>query len=130
MWSTNIEKDTIANKDWRRVVHTSKNLQVVLMAIPPGESLGLEVHPVTDQFFRVERGAAILQTGKKENRLVDGSSAVVPSGVWHNLTNTSKTRWLKLYTIYSPPHHPKNRVDKTKADEVAREAKKNASKKK
>ncbi len=129
MWSTNIEKDTVANKDWRRVIYTSKRLQVVLMAIPPGESLGLEVHPDTDQFFRVERGTGILKAGKKEQRLVDGSSAVVPSGVWHNVTNTSTTRWLKLYTIYSSPHHPKNRVDKTKADEISREAKKVAKKK-
>lgn len=129
MWSTNIEKDTLKNKDWRQVIYTGKHLQVVLMSVPPGEELGWEMHknPDTDQFFRVEQGKGeILMTKSKDGKakvfpIEDGWSTVVPGGVYHNVINLSQTKPLKFYTIYAPPHHPSKTVDHTKEDEKKRE---------
>lgn len=119
-WSDNIERLTLKNKWWRKVIHTSPSLQVVVMSVPVGESLGWEKHDESDQFFRVESGQAVLETRStpkaktKTEKLTNGYAAVVPVGLWHNVTNTSKTEPLQLYTIYSPPHHPPNRLDRHK----------------
>jgi mannose-6-phosphate isomerase-like protein (cupin superfamily) len=128
LWVTNIEKDTLKNKFWRHVIYTSKHLQVTLMSVPVHEQLGWEVHKHNDQFFRVEHGRARIQIKSSENSksikeyvLTDGMTTVVPQGTWHNVKNSSRTKDLKLYTIYGPPHHPKNRRDKTHEDELLRE---------
>ena len=121
-WSANIERLTLLNKNWRKVIFTGPQLQVVLMSVPPGESLGWEVHKESDQFFRIESGRGVLETrrGKdvKRHQLNDGSVAVVPVRVWHNITNKSSSRLLQIYTIYAPPHHPPNTVHKTREDEI------------
>ena len=116
-WSDNIERLTLKNKLWRKVIHTSESLQVVVMSIPAGESLGWEKHMHSDQFFRIESGHGVLETRKaktKTEKLANGYAAIVPAGLWHNVTNVSKSEPLQLYTIYSPPHHLPNRLDKTK----------------
>lgn len=123
VWSSNLEKDTIANTDWRRVFATGHNIQVVGMSVPSGESLGLEVHPDNDQFFRVEKGSAVLHvendTMSRDINLRDGDAALVPKGTKHNITNTGPGV-LSMYTIYGPPHHPNDRVDHTHLDELMR----------
>lgn len=127
-FSTDIEKDTLKNKWWRKVISTTKHMQVVLMSVPPEEELGWEKHHDTDQFFRIEGGKGLLhtKTTMKSNDIVtthlrDGISAVVPEGLYHNVVNTSKTKHLKLYSIYSPPHHPHLTIDRTHKDEIVRE---------
>lgn len=112
---TNIEQETISNQDYRRVLYTAKNSQLVLMNIKPGEEIGEEVHTL-DQFLRFEQGTgkAILNDIKSEVK--DGTAVVVPAGVKHNFINTGETD-LKLYTIYSPPNHKDGVIQKTKADE-------------
>ncbi len=113
----NIEDETIANTDYRRVVYTSKQSQLVFMALKPGEEIGNEVHD-GDQFIRIEAGTgtAVLNN-TQETAVSDGWSMLVPAGTWHNVTNTG-TEALKLYTLYSPPQHLKDTVQATKADEV------------
>jgi mannose-6-phosphate isomerase-like protein (cupin superfamily) len=120
---TNIEKLSLANSDFRRVLFTDPNSQLVLMALKPGEDIGMETHDAIDQFIRVEsgRGTAILN-GKKHD-LENGSAVVVPAGTQHNIVNASKTDPLKLYTIYSPPQHPDGTIHKNKADAMKDEAK-------
>lgn len=124
-WSNNIEELTLKNEYWRKVIYTGPNMQITLMNIPPLQELGWEKHKESDQFFRVESGRGILETGTKviKHSLKNGSAAVVPVGLWHNLTNVSRTRSLKLYTIYTPPHHPPKTLDKTHVDEMKRESK-------
>lgn len=129
VWSTDIEKDTTNNKWWREVIYTSRNLQVTLMSVPPKQDLNWEVHPRNDQFFRIEKGKGLLLTKPNQRsrtiseiKLYDGVAAVVPKGVWHNVVNTSNTQDLKVYTIYSPPHHPPKTIDKTHKDEIIRES--------
>lgn len=111
-----IEKETLQNTDYRRVIFTGPNMQLVLMAIPPGEEVGVETHKDHDQFVRIEsgKGKAILN-GKKTD-LEDGMAVLVPAGTTHNIVNTGD-EVLKLYTLYGPPEHPKGTVEKTKAEE-------------
>jgi len=119
---TNIEKDTLENKNFRKVVYTSKYSQLVLMSLKPKEEIGMEVHPENDQFFRVEKGKGKCVIDGNEYELEDGVAIVVPSGAEHNVINTSETDELKLYTIYSPPHHKNGIVRKTKKEAEAQEA--------
>jgi len=112
---TDIEKDTLKNNDYRRVLFTSRNLQVVLMSIPPGGDIGMEVHEAIDQFIRVEKGKGKVILNGKEEQISDGFAFVVPQGTEHNLVNDGEED-LKVYTIYSPPNHMKNTVRKTKKD--------------
>jgi mannose-6-phosphate isomerase-like protein (cupin superfamily) len=119
---TNIEKDTLENKNFRKVVYTSKYSQLVLMSLKPKEEIGMEVHPDNDQFFRVEKGKGKCVIDGNEYELKDGVAIVVPSGAEHNVINTSETEELKLYTIYSPPHHKNGIVRKTKKEAEAQEA--------
>jgi mannose-6-phosphate isomerase-like protein (cupin superfamily) len=114
-----IEKDTTKNHDFRRVLYTGKFSQLVLMSLKPGEEIGSEVHETVDQFFRFEEGEGLVVIDKVEHKVIGGMAAIVPSGAWHNVINTSKKDDLKLYTIYSPPEHIDKVVRHTKADALA-----------
>ena len=114
---TNIEQDTLENGDYRRVLFTGQNTQLVLMTLQPGEEIGREVHEEHDQFIRVEAGTGVVSLNREEYPLGDGSAVVIPAGVEHNVVNTSPNEPLRLYTLYSPPEHPDGTVHKTKADE-------------
>jgi mannose-6-phosphate isomerase-like protein (cupin superfamily) len=119
-----IEKQTLANTYFRQVLFTGKHAQLVVMCLQPGEEIGNEVHEHVDQFFRLEEGEAKFVFNGKETHIVkNGEAAIVPAGTYHNVINNSKTKKLKLYTIYSPPNHPDKTIHKTKADaEAAEEA--------
>ena len=114
---TNIEHDTLTNEDYRRVVFTGPNTQLVLMTLHPGEEIVLETHAGHDQFIRVEAGNGYVQLDGERHQLQDGSAVVIPSGAEHNVVNTSRTETLRLYTLYSPPEHPDGTVQHTKSDE-------------
>ena len=114
---TNIERDTLSNEDYRRVVFTGRNAQLVLMNLRPGEEIGREVHEGHDQFIRVEGGRGVAILAGKEHTLTDGIALVIPAGVEHNVINTSADSPLRLYTLYSPPEHPDGTVHRTKRDE-------------
>lgn len=113
---TNIERDTLANEDFRRVLFTGPNMQLVLMTIRPGEDIGLETHDDHDQFIRIEAGTGVARLGGKETPLEDGSIVVIPAGVEHNVVNTSRDEPLRLYTLYSPPEHADGTVHHTRED--------------
>jgi mannose-6-phosphate isomerase-like protein (cupin superfamily) len=117
-----IDKISMRNKYFRKVVFTGKKEQLVVMSIPPGGDIGNEVHHKVDQFIRVEGGKAkfIFNNGKKVFYAGDGGAVVVPAGTWHNVINTG-SRALKLYTVYAPPNHPAGTIDKTKKDAIIRE---------
>lgn len=114
---TNIEKETLENTDYRRVLYTAKNSQLVLMNLKKGEEIGEEVHEL-DQFIRLEYGEAKLILNKKDEYTVKEDDAIViPAGTWHNVINVGDKE-LKLYSVYSPPEHRNGIVHKTKADET------------
>ena len=119
-FKSNIEKDTLGNTNFRRVLYTGKNSQLVLMNLKPSEEIGEEVHRTVDQFFRFEKGEGIVSIDGMRQKVADGDAVIVPAGAKHNVTNTSKTKELKLYTIYSPPEHQDGTVRKTKADALAK----------
>ena len=111
---TNIETETVHNNFYRKVLYTSKNQQLVVMSIKPKSDIEYEIHPDNDQFIRVEKGKGIALIGpQKESRyeLSDGVALIIPAGTWHQIINTSDEIDLKLYTLYSPPHHPHDKVD-------------------
>lgn len=112
----NIEKATLNNTSFRKVVHTGRNSQLVLMSLKPGEEIGEEVHDHVDQFFRFESGEGKAIVQGVEYNVSDGMALVVDAGSKHNIINTSKTEDLKLYTIYSPANHPDGTEHKTKED--------------
>ncbi|NLG72688.1 MAG: cupin domain-containing protein [Chloroflexi bacterium] len=120
---TNIEQKSLENEYFRVVLFTAPHSQLVLMALKPGEEIGVETHDDIDQFIRVESGQGKAVLNGKEYPLEDGSAVVIPAGTEHNVINTSSSESLKLYTIYSPPEHPDGIVHKTKAeaDEYERE---------
>jgi mannose-6-phosphate isomerase-like protein (cupin superfamily) len=109
-----IEKATLENNDFRRVLYTAKNSQLVVMAIPPGGDIGQEVHQL-DQFLRIEEGEGKTVLDGVEHALKEGSAVVVPAGTRHNFFNTGEVP-LKLYSIYSPPNHRDGVVHKTKEE--------------
>ena len=117
-----IEKDTIANQNFRKVLYSGKHTQLVLMNLKPLEEIGMEVHPDNDQFFRFEKGQGKALIDGNEYQLEDGTAVLVPAGAKHNIINTSKTEDLKLYTLYSPAHHKDGIVRATKAEAMANEA--------
>lgn len=119
---TNIERDTLDNEDYRRVLFTGPHTQLVLMTLRPGDEIGLETHGGHDQFIRVEAGTGYVELDGERHDLEDGSAVVIPSGAKHNVVNTSKSEPLRLYTLYSPPEHPDGTVQHTKADEAAARA--------
>ncbi|MFA5651934.1 MAG: cupin domain-containing protein [Candidatus Paceibacterota bacterium] len=113
---SNIEQDAINNNNFRKVLYTSKNGQVVVMSLLPSEEIGMEVHPDNDQFFRIDSGEGKVIIDGEEALISDGFAVVVPAGSMHNVINTSNKKSLKLYTIYMPPHHKDGVIHKTKAD--------------
>lgn len=118
-YQANIEKDTLNNTDFRRVLYTGKHSQLVLMSLKPGEEIGEEVHGNIDQFFRFEEGEGVVVIDHVKHVVGDGVAVIVPAGALHNVINTSKRENLKLYTIYSPPEHQDKVVRQTKADALA-----------
>ena len=116
---TNIEQATLGNEDYRRVLFTGRNTQLVLMTLKPGEEIGVETHEEHDQFIRVEAGTGRVLLNEEEHGLTDGVAVVIPAGTRHNVLNTSATEPMRLYTLYSPPEHPDGTVHRTKADEPA-----------
>lgn len=117
-----IEKATLENKNFRKVLYTSKHSQLVLMSLQPKEEIGMEVHTDNDQFFRFEKGQGKCIIDGNEYKLGNGVAIVVPAGAKHNIINTSATKELKMYTIYSPPHHKDGIVRATKAEAEAQGA--------
>ncbi|MFH0890848.1 MAG: cupin domain-containing protein [Candidatus Liptonbacteria bacterium] len=116
----NIEKITIENGNFRKVLYTGKHSQLVVMSLAPGEDIGEEVHTL-DQFLRVEAGSGRAILDGVEHAIADGSAIVVPAGARHNIVNDSQTEPMKLYTIYSPPEHQDGIIRATKAEAVAEE---------
>ena len=115
----NIETLTTDNSDFRRVLYTGKQLQLVLMTLPPGCDIGSEVHEDRDQFFRFEDGAGEVDIDDNTYKVEDGTGIIVPAGARHNVRNTGD-RPLKLYTIYGPPEHKDGVVQSTKEEADAR----------
>ena len=113
-----IERLTESNDDFRRVLYTGANLQLVLMALKPGEEIGAEVHEDRDQFFRVEAGSGEVLIDGKTTPVHADMAIVVPAGARHNVRNNGREP-LKLYTIYGPPEHIDGTVHRTKADAEA-----------
>jgi mannose-6-phosphate isomerase-like protein (cupin superfamily) len=116
---TDIEKETVANNDFRRVLYTGKHTQLVLMSLAPNEEIGMEIHKDNDQFFRFESGAGKVVIDDTTYQVKDGSAVIVPAGARHNVINTSDKTSLNLYTLYSPPHHKDGIVRATKAEAEA-----------
>ncbi|PZD97165.1 cupin domain-containing protein [Paenibacillus sambharensis] len=116
----NIEQAAKQNTNYRTALWTGKYFQVTLMCINVGDDIGLEVHPTTDQFIRIEQGQGLVQMGDSKDNLdfqepaYDDYAIMIPAGKWHNITNTG-TIPLKVYVIYAPPEHPRGTVHVTKA---------------
>jgi len=115
---SSIEKETLKNNNFRKILFTGKHHQLVVMSLLPNEEIGNEIHKKVDQFFRVEGGEArfVVDNGKEKRIAKNGDVVIIPAGTFHNVINNSKTKKLKLYTIYSPPNHPPGTIHKTKAD--------------
>ena len=111
----NIERATVANEDFRRVLYTGQNLQLVLMTLPPGCDIGEEVHDDRDQFFRIEEGEGVIVIDGVENRVADDFAVIVPAGARHNVINRG-SQPLRLYTLYGPPEHRDGIVHRTKEE--------------
>lgn len=114
------------NQTFRTALWTGEHFQVTVMSIPVGSDIGLEVHPNTDQFIRVEEGQGLVQMGDAKDKLDfraevhNGYAIMIPAGKWHNVTNTGNIP-LKVYVLYAPPEHPFGTVHPTKADAMAAE---------
>ena len=117
----NIEKLTLENSNFRKVLYTAKHSQLVLMSLKPMEEIGMETHQDNDQFFRVEKGVGKVIIDGNEYEVADGSAVVVPAGSEHNVINVSETEDLKLYTIYSPAHHRDGVLHATKEQALSDE---------
>lgn len=117
---TNIEEETLANENFRKVLYTDERVQLVVMSITPEGDIGEEVHQL-DQFLRIEEGEGKAVMDGEEHVLASGSVVVVPAGAKHNITNTSRHDALKLYTLYAPPNYPPGTIHATKADAEAAE---------
>ena len=120
-YKTNIEKDTLENENFRKVLYTAKYSQLVLMSLLPKEEIGMEVHEDRDQFFRFEAGEGKVFIDQSFYEVKDGDVAIVPAGAKHNVVNTSDSVSLKLYTIYSPAEHQDGVIRKTKAEAEVQE---------
>lgn len=120
-YHTDIEKKSLENGYFREVLFTGPHSQLVVMSLNPGEDIGQETHPDTDQFIRVEAGTGKAVLDGQEYELRDGSALVIPAGTEHNVVNTSLTEALKLYTVYTPPEHPDGTIHKNKAEAEAYE---------
>mgnify|MGYP003529538285 CR=1 FL=1 len=126
-WVDDIEKSTLENTTFRTVLYTGKHSQLTVMSIEVGGDIGLEVHPDNDQFLRIEQGTARVEFGPTKDEVAEKHEVqadwalIVPAGTWHNIINTGDTE-LKVYSIYSPSHHPDGTVHVTRADADAAEA--------
>ena len=114
-FTVNIEEQTEANTDFRRVLYSGSRLQLVVMSVAPGEELGGEIHDDTDQFFRIESGKGRIVIDGVPHKVKAGDGVIVPAGAHHNVICAGHDA-LKLYTIYGPPHHRDQLVQKTKAE--------------
>ena len=115
-----IEKLTVENDDFRRVLYTGKHLQLVLMTLQPGEEIGAEVHEDRDQFFRIEEGHGEVTIDGTRHAVEDDDAIIVPAGARHNVVNTGDAP-LRLYTVYGPPEHREGVVHHSKAEADAQE---------
>ena len=113
MFKGNLKKLTLNNNFYRKVISTTDDMQLVLMSIPPNEEIGMEVHLETTQFIKVESGKGKAIIGQKIFYLKNGDGLVIPPKRKHNIINNGRSN-LKLYTIYSPPEHPKDTKEKMK----------------
>lgn len=118
---SDIEKATLGNSNFREVLYTGQNTQLVLMSLKPGEEIGLETHEENDQFFRFEAGEGEVVIDGNRHAVSDGVAVIVPAGAEHNVKNTSQSEELKMYTLYSPPHHKDQIVRATKEEAEANE---------
>lgn len=114
---TNIEKGSLENDNFRRILYTGKNSQLVLMSLIPQEEIGEEIHDV-DQFLRIEKGSGVAILSGVSHKITDGSIVLVPAGTKHNIVNTG-TEPMKLYSLYMPPHHKDGTIHKTKSEAEA-----------
>jgi len=121
-FKSNIERDTLENNNFRKVLYSGKHLQLVLMSIEAGGEIGEEIHHDNDQFFRFESGTGKCIIDGNEYHLKDGDVIVIPAGAKHNIINTNDTAELKMYTIYAPPHHKDGIVRTTKDEAEKNEA--------
>jgi mannose-6-phosphate isomerase-like protein (cupin superfamily) len=118
--SLNLEQQTMENPNYRAVAWSGRYLQLTLMSIPEGSDIGLEMHPETDQFLRLDAGRGRVQMGPTRDNLVvdqdvsDGWCILVPAGIWHNVTNIGNEP-MQLYAIYAPAHHKPGRIQATAA---------------
>ena len=125
-WLADIEAATLENTDFRRVLFTRSHLQLTVMSIPVGESVGWEMHDHLDQFLRIESGTATLKLGRSEDDVAetypvgDDWAMIIPAGTWHDVVNEGDEP-LQLYSLYAPPEHPDGTVHVTKADAEAAE---------
>ncbi|HBM45482.1 MAG: hypothetical protein UT05_C0009G0041 [Parcubacteria group bacterium GW2011_GWF2_38_76] len=117
---SNIEKETLENDNFRKVLYTGKNSQLVLMSLLPKEEIGEEVHAL-DQFLRIESGHGVAIIDDVSHDISDGFAIVIPAGAKHNIINTSDRDKMNLYTVYSPAEHKDGVIRKTKADAEAEE---------
>jgi len=113
-----IEGLTEKNSDFRQVLYTGENVQLVVMTLAPGEDIGAETHPDVDQFFRVEAGGGEVTINGETTPIKVGTGIVIPAGSKHNVKNTGEEP-LRVYTLYAPPHHADGTVHKTKKDAQA-----------
>ena len=122
--SFDIERATKENPYYRSVAWSGRYLQVTLMSIPVGADIGLEAHPETDQFLRLDSGEGYVQMGAVtykqtfEKEVSDGWCVLVPAGTWHNITNIGTTP-MQIYAIYAPAHHSPDKMQATAAEAEA-----------
>mgnify|MGYP001598832418 CR=1 FL=1 len=115
----NIEELTLANSYFRKVIYTGQHAQLVVMNLQPNEDIGQEVHEIVDQFLRIEQGQGTVEMNGEKQEIKEGSAFIVPAGTTHNVVNTSTDQELKIYTVYSPPHHKDGTIHKTKQEAEA-----------
>jgi len=118
----NIEKLSLSNDNFRHVIYPGQHTQLVVMSLQPNEEIGSETHQTTDQFLRIEKGKGKVVIDNVESSIEDGDAIIIPAGSEHNVINISPTEKLKLYTLYSPPHHKDQTVHKTKSDALKDES--------
>jgi mannose-6-phosphate isomerase-like protein (cupin superfamily) len=121
-FKSDIEKDTLANSNFRKVLYSGNHLQLVLMSLKVGEEIGEETHSENDQFFRFESGNGKCIIDGNEYNVKDGDVIIVPAGAKHNIINADDKSELKMYTIYAPPHHKDGIIRATKEDAEKNEA--------
>ncbi|OGB74705.1 cupin [candidate division Kazan bacterium RIFCSPHIGHO2_01_FULL_49_10] len=113
-YAIDLEKETVTNTDFRRVLYTGRHTQLVLMTLQPGEDIGAEIHHDIDQFFRFDEGEGKVVIDGVDHMVSDGFGVIIPAGSDHNVINTSTDKPLKFYTLYSPPEHIDGTIRTTK----------------